>query len=779
WGSADEFHFVYRELEGDGEIVAQVLGLDPVNDWAKAGVMMRNDLDANSASAVMIIAPDPANPENLGGPGYSFQHRPTKGATMGNGNFTQPVLVPGGFPHYVRIVRSGNTFTGYVSETDGSWTQVGSTNIAMGQSIFVGLATTSHADGTLTDAVYDNVEVIETLVPNVAPMAVANASTVSGDAPLQVAFSSVGSEDDKGIVSYAWDFKDGSTSNAANPQHTFDTPGIYNVSLTISDAEGETDVANITIAVNEPAVNDFALRINAGGPQVVHNGETFSADTNFVGGKAYANNSATVPSLYQTERSALPPIFAYNVPVDNGNYQVVLHFAEIYWGATGGGTGGNGNRIFDVALEGATILNDYDINADVGPQTVVVKAFDVVVLDGVLSLAFDATGSDGIDQPKVSAIEILGVGSSKLDPVADAGADIEISLPSNGFTIIGSGNDPDGGAVSYQWTQIDGPDTALMASSDTPQLTAEVLVEGSYTFRLTVTDDEGVETSDEVEVTAVNANQEQVWLEAECAIVGTGWNLANDASAAGEQYLLPPAGFNSSASSIGNAVVTFNFSVTAGTYKIFGRVRTPSGTEDSFWVRVNGGTWVRWNNIPASNGFVWHRIHLNEQLSQPRSFEFVDGVNQVEIGHRESGAALDKLYITQTDDMPTGLGGTSTNCGGTGKTFDPEVIANNTANADKSLPEGFNAPIANEISMYPNAAASSTQITMSNPEADIAKLYAFDVSGRLILSYEGLELKTSPGEYLLQVANLENGVYLLRLVTTDGNAYDEKLIVRH
>ncbi|MEG3660226.1 glycoside hydrolase, partial [Arenibacter palladensis] len=163
FGSADEFHYVYQELQGDGEIIAQLMSLEQTNDWAKAGVMMRNDLDANSAMAMMIMAP---NPNNVGGPGYSFQYRPTKGANLGTGNYTAPAPAPGGFPHYVRLVRSGNTFTAYVSETNGSWVQVGSTNIPMGQNIFVGLATTSHNDGVLASAVYENVQVIGNVEEN-------------------------------------------------------------------------------------------------------------------------------------------------------------------------------------------------------------------------------------------------------------------------------------------------------------------------------------------------------------------------------------------------------------------------------------------------------------------------------------------------------------------------------------------------------------------------------------------------------------------------------------
>ncbi|MCK0137445.1 PKD domain-containing protein, partial [Arenibacter sp. S6351L] len=144
---------------------------------------------------------------------------------MGSGNFTAPALAPGGFPHYLRLVRSGNAFTAYVSETNGSWVQVGSASIPMGQSIFVGLATTSHNDGVLANAVYENVQVIGNVEENEAPTAEATATPLTGTAPLEVNFNGSGSNDPEnpnGLV-YAWDFGNGDTSSATNPVYTYTT----------------------------------------------------------------------------------------------------------------------------------------------------------------------------------------------------------------------------------------------------------------------------------------------------------------------------------------------------------------------------------------------------------------------------------------------------------------------------------------------------------------------------------------------------------------------------
>ena len=83
---------------------------------------------------------------------------------------------------------------------------------------------------------------------NRPPTAQAAADRTSGPAPLTVAFSSAGSADPEGgPLTYRWDFGDGTSSDAANPVHTFDS-GRYTVRLTTSDGELETVSAPIAIS---------------------------------------------------------------------------------------------------------------------------------------------------------------------------------------------------------------------------------------------------------------------------------------------------------------------------------------------------------------------------------------------------------------------------------------------------------------------------------------------------------------------------------------------------
>ncbi|HVZ23933.1 MAG TPA: phospholipase D-like domain-containing protein, partial [Vicinamibacterales bacterium] len=143
WGSADAFQFAYESMSGDGSITARVATETNTNAWTKAGVMMRDSLSADSAQASMFVTP---------GKGLAFQRRTATG-----GQSTNTSGGGGTAPMWVRMVRSGDTFSAYVSGDGSSWSLVGSDTIAMGSTIYVGLALTSHDNSAIATATFDNV----------------------------------------------------------------------------------------------------------------------------------------------------------------------------------------------------------------------------------------------------------------------------------------------------------------------------------------------------------------------------------------------------------------------------------------------------------------------------------------------------------------------------------------------------------------------------------------------------------------------------------------------
>lgn len=90
------------------------------------------------------------------------------------------------------------------------------------------------------------------------PTVSASATPLHGSAPLPVQFSSAGSSDpDGGILTYVWEFGDGSTSNSANPSHTYAQEGIYSARLRVIDDEGASalsPILTVEVANEAPVV---------------------------------------------------------------------------------------------------------------------------------------------------------------------------------------------------------------------------------------------------------------------------------------------------------------------------------------------------------------------------------------------------------------------------------------------------------------------------------------------------------------------------------------------
>lgn len=90
---------------------------------------------------------------------------------------------------------------------------------------------------------------------NKVPIAFCSGSPTSGLVPLTVEFIGLGNDPDGYIVSYHWDFNDGSSSDAQNPSHTFTTEGRYVVTFTVTDDNASTGVSTIQIYVTIPTNN--------------------------------------------------------------------------------------------------------------------------------------------------------------------------------------------------------------------------------------------------------------------------------------------------------------------------------------------------------------------------------------------------------------------------------------------------------------------------------------------------------------------------------------------
>ncbi|WP_276168404.1 PKD domain-containing protein [Zobellia alginiliquefaciens] len=105
-------------------------------------------------------------------------------------------------------------------------------------------------------------------IKNSAPIAILDATPLSGNVPLQVTFIGNNSTDDVSVVNYSWNFKNGKTSNEANPTFTFDEAGSYDVELTVKDEKGLSDSKSVTITVkakdNEAPIAKLTANLTGG-----------------------------------------------------------------------------------------------------------------------------------------------------------------------------------------------------------------------------------------------------------------------------------------------------------------------------------------------------------------------------------------------------------------------------------------------------------------------------------------------------------------------------------
>lgn len=132
WNTNDAFHFVYKKLVGDGEIITQITAFEGIQAYTMAGIMMRETLEPSSTQASMLIIDDP---------GTVFRRRLTKGGITGQMPHPNNKLDA---PYWLKLVREGNLFEGYHSHDGISWTFQESHTIEMQDTIYMGLATSSH-----------------------------------------------------------------------------------------------------------------------------------------------------------------------------------------------------------------------------------------------------------------------------------------------------------------------------------------------------------------------------------------------------------------------------------------------------------------------------------------------------------------------------------------------------------------------------------------------------------------------------------------------------------
>jgi len=162
WDTEDDFRFLYVEMSGNFSVSVRVddpAGLWP-HSWAKAGIMVRQDLSPGSKDLYLVATRDN---------GVAFQWRDTANLPASWTGTSEPAH-PLAYPVWLRIVRNGNVFTGWYSDDGKSWINPPQNDhtLSMADPVLVGICLTSHVSGVLATATFGDFHIPELEASTVA-----------------------------------------------------------------------------------------------------------------------------------------------------------------------------------------------------------------------------------------------------------------------------------------------------------------------------------------------------------------------------------------------------------------------------------------------------------------------------------------------------------------------------------------------------------------------------------------------------------------------------------
>ena len=407
---------------------------------------------------------------------------------------------------------------------------------ALSQGVYQYLLTVTDDDGATAS---DTITVSVNPLPNLAPYANAGADVILTLPVNATTLIGSGTDADGTIVSYAWEKIAGPASgnisgtNADTAQLSGLVQGVYQYLLTVTDNGGSTATDTVRVTVNAPA--NLPPTANAGTDITVTlptnnatlNGSGIDTDGTIVSyswvkitgpaGGSISNSSLQNPDVSLLEQG----VYVYELtvtdnegavgkdslniivnpanniaPIANAGADTSITLPTNSAALNGNGTDADGsiatyNWIKISGPASGTLTNANAAIANVSGLVVGVYRYQLTVADD--------DGALGLD-----TVQITVLPAPNIAPIANAGPDRTITLPTHSTTLNGSGTDNDGNIVAYTWVKIAGPSAGTLTNANAAVATVDSLVQGLYRYRLTVTDNAGATASDTVQVT-VNA----------------------------------------------------------------------------------------------------------------------------------------------------------------------------------------------------------------------------------------------------------------------------------
>lgn len=159
WDTSDQFRFAYQKQTGDFDVNVNVTNLTAPHLYARAGIMAREDLSPGSRHIIFLVFPD-NRPRHNNTSAYEFQYREQKDGdskAIYPPQDAGPPAFPVEFPHaWLRLKRTGNEFTAFVSSNGKDWKTYNSHTLDLPPTLYLGLAVTSHTNQASVTAIFKN-----------------------------------------------------------------------------------------------------------------------------------------------------------------------------------------------------------------------------------------------------------------------------------------------------------------------------------------------------------------------------------------------------------------------------------------------------------------------------------------------------------------------------------------------------------------------------------------------------------------------------------------------
>jgi hypothetical protein len=472
-----------------------------------------------------------------------------------------------------------------------------------------------------------------------------------------------GSASDPGgsITSWLWTQVSGpntatiSTPNASSTSVSGLVAGTYVFRLRATDNDSNQDTDDVS--VNVIGATSWEFYLNAGGDVYTHLGKTWEKDKQLEPhaylDQAYNSYATGSTSTYSGPNTTTAPsqvlgtyrytanvnnILRYNipVPVQGAQYRVTLFFAK-----KNGDTFTSGARRFDIYIEGVRIREAFDVydNTLSGATSI---THTLNVYDGTLNLSFEGVQGGHVQINDITLAKI------STPPVANAGTDESITLPVTTATLSGSGSDGDG-PVTFQWSQVSGPNAAAFESPSSPTTNVSGLVQGTYVFRLTVKDNENNTVTDDISLQVKAATSS--W----ALFIDSGGDevIANGNTWERDKQLTPHPTLNQSYNSYATGSAS---SFSGGNF-----TGAPDAVLGSYRYTSNSGTTIRYD-IPVPVAGATYQITM--YFARKTNDTFTSGVRRFDIEieglvaegdfdvyDRAGGEASSFSYTTVSDNV--------------------------------------------------------------------------------------------------------------------------------